>query len=39
VVITNGLQVGERIVVDGVAALKQGAKIVENNNAKVQPKK
>ncbi|WP_312135324.1 efflux RND transporter periplasmic adaptor subunit [Sphingobacterium sp.] len=39
VVITNGLQVGERIVVDGVAALKQGAKIVENNNANAQPKK
>lgn len=39
VVITNGLQVGERIVVDGVAALKQGAKVVENNNANAQPKK
>ncbi len=33
VVVSQGLQAGERIVVDGVAALKQGAKIVENNAA------
>ncbi len=39
VVVASGLQLGERIVVDGVAALKQGAKIVENDNAAAQPKK